>query len=101
MDMETDMEMETNMEPETDFETETDNTQTRTWTWICGTFAKYLIQRNSPCCAVWIASDTSRRNFQRRYILLAPCHDEKKYIQIFRNSYRHWDCSPTNVLAEL
>jgi hypothetical protein len=49
--METDMEMETNMEPETDVETETENTQTRTWTWICGNFAKYLIRRNSPYCA--------------------------------------------------
>jgi hypothetical protein len=69
MDMETDMEMETNMEPETDVEMETKNTHTRTWTWICGNFAKYLIRRNSPYCAVWIASDTSRRNFQRRCIL--------------------------------
>jgi hypothetical protein len=32
----------------------------------------YIIGRNSPYSAVWIASDISRSNFQQRYILLTP-----------------------------
>jgi hypothetical protein len=42
-----------------------------------GKFAKYEIQRNSYSTA-WMASDISQRNFQWRYILLSPFHDEKK-----------------------
>ncbi len=48
-----------------------------------------------------IASDISRRNFQWRYILLAPFYDEINDKQISKNSYRYWDRSPYDVLAEL
>jgi hypothetical protein len=80
MDMETDMEMEIDMKTET----ETDSTQTLIWN--CGTFAKYLIRCKSPYGAVSTASDISRSNFQQRYILLAPFHEEKIYMQIFRTT---------------
>jgi hypothetical protein len=59
-------------------ETEIDNTQTQAWTWNWRTFKKYLIRRNNPYSTIWIASDISRRNFQWRYILLAPFHDKQK-----------------------
>jgi hypothetical protein len=79
-------------------ETKTDDTWT--WTWNCGTFAEYLIWRNSPDSVVWIFSDISWRNFQWRYVLLATFHDEKNDMQIFKNSHRYCDRSPTDVLVE-
>ncbi len=83
---------ETDIEIETDMKTETDNTRTWTWNWL--TFAKYFIQRNCPYSAIWNASEIARRNFQWRYILVAPLQYEKK-------SYRCWNSYLNDVLAEL
>jgi hypothetical protein len=90
--MKTDMETETDMEMETDTETETeketDNTRTwkwpwiQTWTWNWRTFAKYFIWRNCPYSAIWNDSEISRRNFQWRYILVAPLHYENNHMNI-------------------
>jgi hypothetical protein len=59
--METQTEIETQMDMET--ETETDNK-----------IAKYFIWRHCPYSAIWNVSEISRRNFQWRYILVAPLH---------------------------
>jgi hypothetical protein len=45
--------------------------------------------------------DTSQRKFQQRYELVAPLPTKKYDMLIFKNSYRHWDFSPNDVLAEL
>jgi hypothetical protein len=45
--------------------------------------------------------DISRRKFQKLYILVAPYPTEKKDTEILKNSYRHGDSFPNNVLAEL
>ncbi len=90
------MEIETDME----MEMETDNTRTwtwprtQTWTWNWRTFIKYFIWRNCDYSTIWNASEIARRNFQWRYILLAPLQYEKK-------SYRCWNSFPNAVLAEL
>jgi hypothetical protein len=107
--MEMDMETETNIETETDMETEkeTDNTRKwtwpwkRTWTWHWRTFAKYFILRNCPNSAIWNATEISWRNFQWRYILVAPLHNGNNDMKIFKNLYRFWNSFPNYVLAEL
>ncbi len=45
--------------------------------------------------------DTSRRKFQQRYELVAQIPNENYDMHILKNSYRHWDFSPIDVLAEL
>jgi hypothetical protein len=93
METETEVETETAMETET----ETDNTQTwtgprtRAWTWNWRTFAMYFIWRNCPYSAIWKASEISLRNFQWRYILVAPLHYENNDKKIFKNSYLFWN----------
>jgi hypothetical protein len=57
-------------------------------------FAKYFIRRNCPYSAIWNSSEISRRNFQWRYILVAPLQYEK-------NSYRCWNNFSNDVLVEL
>ncbi len=77
------MEIETDMETDMETETETDNTRTwtwpwtRTWTWNWRTFPKYFVRRNCPYSAIWNAAEIARRNFQCRYILVAPLQYEK------------------------
>jgi hypothetical protein len=92
MEIETDMEMELDMETET----EADNTRTWTWpwTWNWRTFVKYFIRWNCPYSAIWNASDIAQRNFQWRYILVAP-------LQYGKKLYRCWNSFPNDVLAEL
>jgi hypothetical protein len=58
----------------------------------------YGIRRYS---AVWITCDTSRHKFQQRYKLVAPLPNENYDMLILKNSYRYWDFSLNNVLAEL
>jgi hypothetical protein len=65
------------MATETDMETETETDNTRTWT-----VAKYFIRCNCPYSAIWNASVLSRRNFQWRYILVAPLQNEKNDMKI-------------------
>ncbi len=91
---ETDMEIETDMETELDMETETETDNTRTWTWNWRTFVKYFTQRNCPYSAIWNASEIAWRNFQWRYILVAP-------LQYGKKSYRCLNSFPNDVLAEL
>jgi hypothetical protein len=79
-----DMETETDMKTETNMETEMETDNTRTWTWNWRTFAKYIIWCNCPDSAMWNASEISRRNFQRRYKLVAPLHNENNDMKIFR-----------------
>ncbi len=50
---------------------------------------------------IWIIFNTSQRNFQRRYKLVVPLRDENYDMQIFKNSYGRWNCSPNNVFAEM
>jgi hypothetical protein len=66
-----------------------------------GTFAKYFVQCNCPYSAIWNALEISRRNFQWRYRLVVPLHYENDDMQIEKNSYRCWNSSPNDVLAEL
>jgi hypothetical protein len=97
MEPETDMELETGIETET----EDDNMQTWTWTrtrsWNWGTFAKYLIRRNSPYSAIRIAANMSQRNFPRHFLLVEPLRDERMTQKLYRN----WNCSSNDVLAKL
>ncbi len=51
--------------------------------------------------AVWISCDTSWRKFQQRYKLVATLPNKNYDMLIFKNSYRHWDFFPNDVLAEL
>jgi hypothetical protein len=41
------------------------------------------------------------RKFQQRYKLVAPLPDENYDILTLKNSYRYWDFSWKDVLAEL
>jgi hypothetical protein len=68
--MEMEMETETVIDMDTDMDME------------FRTFAKYLIWRNSPCSALWHSTAIS---------LVAPLHDKKNVMQIFKNSYFRWD----------
>jgi hypothetical protein len=102
------METETETERDVETERETDNTRTWTWTqtqtrtWNLRTFATYFIRRNCPYSTKWNAAEISRRNFQWRYILVAPLPLWKRCdMQILKNSYRCWNSSPNDVLAEL
>jgi hypothetical protein len=72
-----------------------------TWTWNWRTFAKYFIQRNCPNNAIWNDSEILRHNFQWRYILVAPLHNETNDMKIYKNPYRFWNSFPNDVLAEL
>jgi hypothetical protein len=51
------------------------------------------------------ASSNSARNmwrkFQQRYKLVAPLPNENYDMLILKNSYRYWDFSVNNMLAEL
>ncbi len=76
------MEIETDMEKEMDMETETETDNTRTWTWTWRTFVKYFIRRNCPYSAIWNASKIARRNFQWRYILVAPLQYGKNHTAV-------------------
>jgi hypothetical protein len=54
-----------------------------------------------PNSAIWNASEISRRNFQWRYILLAPLHNGNNDMKVLQNSYRFWKSFPNDVLTEL
>jgi hypothetical protein len=51
------------------------------------------IQCYSRYSAIWITCDISRRKFQQLYKLIAPLPDVNYDMQIFKNSYRCWNCS--------
>ncbi len=59
------------------------------------------MDKNSRYSAIWITCDTSRRKFQQRYKLVAPLPNENYDMLILKNTYRHGDFSPNDVLAEL
>jgi hypothetical protein len=44
---------------------------------------------------------TSQRKFQQRYKLEASLPNENYDMIILKNSFRYWDFSPNDVLAEL
>ncbi len=72
-----------------EMEVETDNTQTWTWmrkrtrtcTWNWDVLAKYLTWHNIRYDIVRTASDMPWRNFQQRYILVAPLLGKKNNIR--------------------
>jgi hypothetical protein len=81
--------MEIDTETDMEMDVETDNTQTWTWmrkrTWTCtcnwDILAKYLTWHNIRDGFVRTASDMPWRNFQQRYIIVAPLQDKKNDIR--------------------
>jgi hypothetical protein len=59
------------------------------------------MDKDSRYSAIWITCDISRRKFQQRYKLVVPLPNKNYDMLIFKKSYRHWDFSPNDVLAEL
>jgi hypothetical protein len=76
-------------------------TRARTLTWNWGAFAKY---KNSAIVskALYELLMTNHHTISNSalYLLVLPLPDENKDMQIFKDSYRHWDCSQNDVLAE-
>jgi hypothetical protein len=95
--------MDTEIDTETDTETnmETDTDMVKDTDMELEYFAKFPIRHYSCYSAVCITCDTSWRNFQQHYQLVAPFINEKYDMLILRNSYRNRNFSPNDVLEEL
>ncbi len=87
-DTETDKETDTKMDMKTDTETDT---ETEMDTDMELEYFDKISARHY----------TSRRNFQQRYKLVAPLLMSTPTCLFKKNSYRHWDFSPNDVLAKL
>jgi hypothetical protein len=75
-------------------------TRTQTQIWITWNWGALLSTKrfNSPYSPVWITYEISRCQFQWCYILEMSLSIENNDMQIFKNSYHHWDTSPNYVL---
>jgi hypothetical protein len=78
--------METDMETEMDMEMEMETDNTRTWIWTGHGIDEHLLSisygASCPYSAIWNASEIAWRNFQWRYILVAPLQYGKKIIPL-------------------
>ncbi len=95
------METETDTEKEIDTETDIDTDMDKDTDMELEYYRWISIRPYRRYSAVWITCDTARRKLHQRYKLVAPLHNEKYDMLILKNSYRYWDFSPNDVLADL